>query len=654
MQANMKWLDDPRVFRVGQLDAHSDHHFFAGEADYAAGESALCQTLDGKWRFAYAVNLDARPADFYKEDFDFSDFDEIDVPGHIEIAGYDTIHYTNVLYPWEGKQFVRPPFTGLPGAKMEGMFSEAEYSPVGCYICPFDLDPALRGKRVTIRFEGVEQAMYLWLNGRFIGYAEDTFTPSEFDLTDAVRETGNVLAVQVHKRSSAAFLEDQDFFRFFGIFRSVKLFGLPRLHADDLHIVPSVNLDTRAGRVSVALRLSGETDGAKAELRVLNGGKVVACAACEAVDGSVKAELAMPEPVELWEHHNPKLYTLEARLFGRDGVLREIVPYRFGFRTIEIVDGVMLLNGKRLILNGVNRHEWNMRSGRCVTDADEAWDIACFGRNHINAVRTCHYPDRLSWYLRCDEAGIYVMAETNLETHGSWAHYPKTSIDEETMRAYREAASDPTTEQAAPLPEPAWNVPGSIPEWTDAVLDRAKTQYETLKNHTSILFWSLGNESHCGEALVKMNAYYKAVDPTRLVHYEGVANRPQYKDRVSDVESRMYATPDEVRRYLTCVAQKPYLLCEYMHCMGNSLGGFDSYHKLIDEFPAMQGGFIWDYIDQALLVHDEATGRDVLRYGGDFDDRSSEYEFSCNGIVFADRTEKPAIQEVRYFYGLHD
>ena len=624
MQANMKWLDDPRVFRVGQLDAHSDHSFFAGETDYAAGSSALCQCLDGKWRFAYAVNLAARPAGFYKPDFDFSHFDEIDVPCHIEMAGYDTIHYTNVLYPWEGKQYVRPPFSGLPGAKMDGMFSEAEYSPVGCYVLPFDLAPALRGKRVTIRFEGVEQAMFLWLNGQFIGYAEDTFTPSEFDLTDAIRETGNVLAVQVHKRSSAAFLEDQDFFRFFGIFRSVKLFGLPRLHADDLHVVPDVNLDTLAGRVSVSLKLSGETDGAKADVRVLDGGKCVASAACGVADGCARADIAMPEAVTLWENHNPKLYTLEIRLYSKDGVLTEVVPQRFGFRKIEIAGGIIKFNGKRLILNGVNRHEWSMRGGRVISDADEIWDIECFKRNHINAVRTCHYPDRLSWYRRCDEAGIYMMAEVNLETHGSW------------------------------FSGPVWNVPGSFPEWEAAVLDRAKTQYETLKNHTAILFWSLGNESYAGEALAKMNAYYKAADPTRLVHYEGVANAPQYKDRISDVESRMYATPEDIRRYLTEEAKKPYLLCEYMHCMGNSLGGFDSYHKLVDEFPAMHGGFIWDYIDQALLVHDEATGRDVLRYGGDFDDRSSEYEFSCNGIVFADRTEKPAIQEVKYFYGLHD
>ena len=287
----------------------------------------------------------------------------------------------------------------------------------------------------------------------------------------------------------------------------------------------------------------------------------------------------------------------------------------------------MWLNGKRLIINGVNRHEWNCRSGRCITDADEKWDIACMQRNNINAVRTCHYPDRLSFYRRCDEAGIYMMSETNLESHGSW--------------------------QKGGGIEPSWNVPGSNEAWEPAVLDRARNNFETFKNHVSILFWSLGNESYAGDVLAKMNRYFKETDPSRLVHYEGVFNYPEYKDRISDMESHMYTAPDKIREYLENDPPKPFILCEYMHDMGNSLGGMKSYHDLVDEFPMMQGGFIWDYIDQAVMVTDEVTGREVLRYGGDFDDRPSDYEFSGNGIVFADRTEKPAIQEVKHYYGLH-
>ena len=316
-------------------------------------------------------------------------------------------------------------------------------------------------------------------------------------------------------------------------------------------------------------------------------------------------------------------------MYDGSGALCEIVPWRFGFRRIEIgEDKVIRLNGRRLILNGVNRHEWNARTGRCITDADERWDIECMKRNHINAVRTCHYPDRLSFYSLCDENGIYMMAETNLESHGSW--------------------------QKMGAIEPSWNVPGSYPEWKAVVLDRATSNFEWFKNHTSVLFWSLGNESFAGDNLQAMHNYFKAKDPDRIVHYEGVFNCRAYDDVISEVESRMYATPEDVAQYLSDHPKKPFILCEYMHDMGNSLGGFHEYVALLDRFETYAGGFIWDYIDQALFVRDEVTGREVLRYGGDWDDRPADYEFSANGIVFADRTEKPAMQEVRYHYGRYD
>lgn len=626
MQPDIQWLDDPRVFRVNRLDAHSDHAFYAGEADYAAGQSALRQSLDGVWKFAYSVCASARPADFYREGYDLSGFDEIRVPGHIELAGYDKIQYINVLYPWEGFAYRRPAFCGIPGGQ-EGQFSAAAYNPVGSYVRTFDLDASLRGKRVVIRFEGVEQAMYVWLNGRFIGYAEDSFTPSEFDLTDALRDTGNVLAVEVHKRSTAAYLEDQDFFRFFGIFRSVSLLALPQAHVEDLWLRPSLDLETDAAEVRLDLRVSGQASGRLA-VAILDGEETLLTREA-ALAPNMAMTLAMPGPVKRWDHRRAYLYRLELRLYNEAGQLVEIVPQRFGLRRLELRDGVIYLNGKRLILNGVNRHEWNAHSGRCISEQDERYDVACMKRNHINAVRTCHYPDRLSFYALCDEQGIYMMAETNLESHGSWW-------------------------QKLPGEEPTWNVPGSLPEWEGAALDRAQSNFEFLKNHTAILFWSLGNESYAGDVLAKMNDYYKQRDPDRIVHYEGVFQNRAYDDRISDVESRMYATPQECEDYLAHRPKKPYMLCEYMHDMGNSMGGMDSYIKLIERYPQYHGGFIWDFIDQALFVRDEVTGREVLRYGGDFDDRLSDYEFSANGIVFADRTEKPAMQEVRYYYGLYD
>lgn len=627
MQPDIRWLDDPRVFSVGEVEAHSDHVHYQSEQEYESGRSALTQTLDGIWKFRYSVNAASRPADFYKEGYDVSGFDDIAVPGHIELAGYDKIHYINTMYPWEGHFFRRPAFTGMKGAQMQGMFSGAAYNPVGSYVRTFDVPEVMRGKRLILRFEGVEQAMFVWLNGAFLGYAEDSFSMSEFDLTPYARSTGNVLAVEVHKRSSAAYLEDQDFFRFFGIFRSVSLIALPNVHVQDLWVRPQVDPATRRGAVRVSVKASCRTAAGDAEIAVYDGERVLAAATC-AITGEMDVTLAMPGEVTLWDNHNPHLYTLVLRLHGADGALAEIVPQRFGFRRIEMRDRIMTLNGKRLIINGVNRHEWNARTGRCITDEDERMDIEIMRRNRINAVRTCHYPDRLSFYDLCDRHGIYMMAETNLETHGTW--------------------------QKMGVVEPSYNVPGDVPEWEAAVLRRAENNFETFKNHTSVLFWSLGNESFAGEALVKMNAYFKQRDPDRLVHYEGVFRSPAHKDRISDMESHMYSTPDAVREYLENDPPKPFILCEYMHDMGNSLGGLKSYMDLLDAYPMYQGGFIWDYIDQAIAVRDEVTGREVLRYGGDFDDRPSDYEFSANGIVFADRTEKPAMQEVRYYYGLYD
>jgi beta-galactosidase len=256
------------------------------------------------------------------------------------------------------------------------------------------------------------------------------------------------------------------------------------------------------------------------------------------------------------------------------------------------------------------------------------WDMECIRRNHINAVRTCHYPDQIPWYYMCDREGIYMMAETNLETHGSWGKYG--TLDS------------------------SWNVPGDFPQWEAVTIDRARTNFETFKNHPSILFWSLGNESYAGTVLEKMNQCYKEWDSDRIVHYEGVFFNRAYEDKISDVESRMYAYPENIREYLENNPKKPFILCEYMHDMGNSMGGLNTYMKLLDEYPMYQGGFIWDFIDQALFVKDEVTGREVLRYGGDFDDRPADYEFSGDGILFADRTEKPAIQEVRYYYGIYE
>ena len=675
---DLAWLDDPEVFRVGQLKAHSDHHFFDGEETYQKQEESLCQCLNGTWQFAWSKNPAGRPADFYREDADVSGFGTIQVPGHMELAGFDRIHYINTMYPWEGHEYRRPAKTGF--GEQKGQFSEAEYNPVGSYRCVFDLKPALRKRRVCISFEGVEKAMYVWLNGHFVGYAEDSFTPSDFDLTPWIREKGNVLAVEVYKHSTASYLEDQDFFRFSGIFRNVVLYAKPELHVEDLWAKPVLEADGKTGSFSMELTVSArdaaadktgkmgsvswrivdkESDSNQAARTILAEGEkainrvkvnddtdVKTCTVCEnqkpANEGSQlevadrtilasRIHIQIPEQllpdVHPWSHEDPFLYLLEIRVKNARGEIVEIVPYEIGFRRIVMDQGIMTLNGKRLILHGVNRHEWSAEGGRVITEAQMRWDMDCFHAHNIDSVRTCHYPDQIPWYYLCDREGIYVMAETNLESHGSW--------------------------QKMGAVEPSWNIPGCAKTWEAAVVDRASTNFELLKNHPSILFWSLGNESYAGDGIRAMQQMLEEKQDGRLIHYEGVFHNRTYEKEISHMESQMYTPPARIEKWLEENEDKPFVLCEYMHDMGNSLGGMKSYMDLLEKYDRFQGGFIWDFIDQALWVEDEVTGRRVLRYGGDFDDRPSDYAFSGDGIVFADRTVKPAIQEVKYYYGTY-
>lgn len=621
MEPMLHWLEDPTVFQANRLNAHSDHICCLTEEEAASGISSLRQSLDGLWKFCWSSCPSQRPADFWKNGYPLDGFTSIQVPGHIETQGYDRIQYINKLYPWDGHTHLRPPQI------------DWEYNPVGSYVTEFDLAPALQGKPVCISFQGVEQAFYVWLNGHFVGYSEDTFTPSDFDLTPYIQAAGNRLCVEVYKRSSAAWLEDQDFFRFSGIFRSVYLYAKLPVSVDDLWLKTALDADNTTGHLTVRMAVSGapltcvhctirhDMDG-----EIFNGVLTL-----EEKDGYLFSQSLTFPNIRLWDYGTPELYhvllTVEKGGF---------IPYDIGFRRFEMIDKIMYLNGKRLILNGVNRHEWNPASGRCIGMEDMESAMAVFLKNNINAVRTCHYPNRSEWYFMCDKAGIYMMDETNLETHGSW--------------------------QKGMEVNPEWNVPGSLPQWRDVVLDRANSMFQRDKNHVSILFWSCGNEAFCGSNIVAMADFFRSQDPSRLVHYEGcywprgVANgtptsphwRPEY-ETVSDMESRMYATPAEIREYLESDPPKPYISCEYMHNMGNSLGGMESYVSMAEEFPQYQGGFIWDYMDQALW-HQNAQGETVLGYGGDFGERQTDYNFSGNGIVTADGKEKPCMQEVRYWH----
>lgn len=590
MKPTLEWLANPEIYEVNREKAHSDH-------TYTTKDGNLRQSLNGTWKFNYTEHPDSRPADFYKTDFDVTSFDDIIVPGHIQLQGYDKPQYVNTQYPWEGHEQLVPP--QIPKKR----------NPVGSYVKFFDVDKELLGKETFISFQGVETAIYVWLNGEFVGYSEDSFTPSEFNITPYLKEKNNKLAVEVYRYSTASWLEDQDFWRFSGIFRDVYLYAVPEIHVRDMKVIADYDYENGNGILATELDIIGDSDyEIKLTLTDKNGIKVYE-------GNTANVSTSIPD-IMPWSAEQPNLYTITAEI-SSDSEIIETAETKIGFRTFELKDGIMCLNGKRIVFKGINRHEWNAEGGRVVTEDDMLWDIRFMKQNNINAVRTCHYPNNSLWYQLCDEYGIYLIAETNLESHGTW--------------------------QKMGACEPSINVPASLPEWKEACLDRARSMYERDKNHASVLIWSCGNESYCGDDIAAMADYFHEVDSTRLVHYEGVVWNRKY-DHITDMESRMYAKPDEVEEYLKQNTGKPYISCEYMHAMGNSLGGMKLYTDLEDKYEAYQGGFIWDYIDQSLYKDG------VLVYGGDFDDRASDYGFCTNGIVYADRTYSPKVSEAKRLY----
>ncbi|SCJ38768.1 Beta-galactosidase [uncultured Clostridium sp.] len=607
---SLEWLANPEVFRVNRIDAHSDHLYYENKEDIELGyDMPLRQSLNGKWRFSYAENQDVRIKDFYKADYDCSSFDYIEVPGHIQMQGYDKCQYVNTIYPWDGHDELRPPHISKT------------YNPVGSYVKHFTVKDELKGKKTFISFQGVETAFYVWLNGEFIGYSEDSFTPSEFELTDYLREGNNKLAVEVYKRSSASWIEDQDFWRFSGIFRDVYLYAIPECHVENIFAKTGLDDSYTKGILNLDLNIKFNKDCfVNIYLEDKEGNRLISLDKVQAQD-TLNKEIILDE-VNPWSAENPYLYSLYIELVDEDGKLIEIVKQKIGFKRFELKNKIMHLNGKRIVFKGVNRHEFSAKNGRAITKEDMLWDIKFIKQQNINSVRTSHYPNNSMWYDLCDEYGIYLIDEANLESHGSW--------------------------QKNGITEPSWNIPGSLPEWKEVVLDRAESMFERDKNHPSILMWSCGNESYAGTNIVEMTRYFHKKDDSRLVHYEGVFWNREF-DEASDIESRMYSKPADIEEYLNNNPQKPFINCEYMHAMGNSCGGFNLYTELEDKYPMYQGGFIWDYIDQAI----EVTGEDgvkKLAYGGDFDDRATDYCFCTNGIIYADRTISPKSQEVKHLY----
>lgn len=603
-------IKDPTFFAQNRVKAHSDHHYYKNHRELAEKNESFRQNLNGLWKFQYARNLAEAPDGFEAEDFDCKGWEDIRVPAHIQMEGYDKPQYVNVQYPWDGHEAIEP--GEIP----------TQFNPVASYAKYFTVPENMQGKRLFVSFQGVESGFALWCNGSYVGYSEDTFTPSEFELTSYLKEGENKLAVQVFKWTSGSWCEDQDFFRFSGIFRDVYLYSIPDTHVSDIRIKTILNDTYDRGNLEIVLEAIGN---GKVELILTRQGEEAARTEVEIKDGqSIVVELTIEQPA-LWSAEQPNLYDLMIQVTDNQEQLQELIPQRVGFRRFAIEDGIMKLNGKRIVFKGVDRHEFSSRRGRVPNHDELLRDIVTMKRNNINAIRTSHYSNDSALYALCDEYGLYLIDECNMETHGMW---------------------DMVGRGVWPIEKA---LPGDRQEWKDLLLDRVNSMYQRDKNHPSIIIWSCGNESFGGSVIYEMSKLFHALDDTRLVHYEGVCNDRRYND-TSDMESRMYPSAAYVKDFLQKDRSKPYLLCEYTHAMGNSCGGMHKYTDLTDEEPLFQGGFIWDYIDQS-IYHKDRYGKEVLGYGGDFDDRPCDYNFSGNGIAYGgERMPSPKMQEVKFNY----
>lgn len=614
-------IKNPEIFEQNRLAAHSDHVCYKNELEKIKGKSSLRYDMNGLWKFAYAKNQSLAPCGFEAADYDCKNWDEIRVPAHIQMEGYDVPIYTNTTYPWEADESIKP-----------GEVPEI-FNPVASYVKYFTIPENMKNKRVCISFQGVESGFALWLNGHYVGYSEDTFDPSDFELTDYIVEGENKLAVRVWKWTSSSWCEDQDFYRFSGIFRDVFLYAVPCAHVEDLSVVPTLNDTFDEGTLSVSIKADG--DGiASVKLYELGDLSVEKYDRAKLLLEEFDIELRDKEICEgscnvknplLWSAEKPNLYEVKIIVKDTHGNEIEFISQLAGFRRFEMVDGLMKLNGKRIVFKGVNRHEFSSITGRVPNRDEVIKDIVTMKKNNINAIRTSHYPDDSMLYELCDIYGIYMIAENNLESHGTWEAYNKGYVDLDFV------------------------VPKDKPQWREMMLDRANSCYQRDKNHPAILIWSCGNESFGGKTIYEMSQLFRQLDKHRLVHYEGVFNDRSYND-TSDMESQMYTPVAGIEKFLAEHPEKPFICCEYTHAMGNSCGAMHKYTELSDREPRYQGGFIWDYIDQSIYKKDR-YGKWFLTYGGDFGDRPTDGDFSGNGICYGgEREASPKMQEVKFNY----
>ncbi|GAA0182604.1 beta-galactosidase LacZ [Clostridium sediminicola] len=617
-----EWNNNPEIFQVNRMKAHAslmpyDSIDEALEGNAKKSKHYMC--LNGQWKFSYSDDIEKRNKEFYNEDFNTSKWNEIKVPSHWQLEGYGIPQYTNVTYPWVGHENLKPPYAPI------------KYNSVGQYVKNFEVPSNWHGNPIHISFQGVESAFYLWINGEFVGFGQDSFTPSEFDLTPYLKKGKNKLAVEVYRWSDASWLEDQDFWRMSGIFRDVYLYSTADFHIYDFFALTTLDDNYENGEIKIDVEVENyfenDCDNLVFEAMLydkknnmifdetliydLDIGNI------DTINFKVSKKVDAPKK---WSAEIPNLYTLVLSL-KVDGKIIETISSKVGFRKFELKDGLMLINGKRIVFKGVNRHEFSCAKGRSIGYNEMLQDILLMKQYNINSVRTSHYPNQPLWYDLCDKYGLYVIDENNLETHGSW-EYGQIGLCE--------------------------TVPGNKKEWTPALLDRCNSMVERDKNHPSIVIWSLGNESFGGDNFLKMYNFIKEKDSSRLVHYEGIFHYRE-SEACTDIESTMYTTPDYNENYALKNVKKPFILCEYAHAMGNSCGNLYKYTEQFDKYPVLQGGFIWDWIDQAIKTQTE-DGIEYMAYGGDFGDTPNDGNFCGNGLIFADRKVSPKIYEVKKCY----
>lgn len=585
---NLSYLSDPEIFQINRVPAHADF----------VSEACKSISLDGTWHFLSFARPEEADTTFL-DPAKLETMGTITVPGHLQLQGHGLLQYTNTMYTWDGKENIVPP--QIP----------THENLTGCYAKTIRISPSQLGKEIRIRFDGAESNVILYVNGTFVGYSEDSFTPSEFCITSQLKEGDNLISVMVTRFCSGSWLEDQDFWRLSGIFRSVHLLIMEKTHIEDVFLKPLLNQDFSMGALLGKVQVSTESPNQTISLFV--GDKLLA--ECEAGD-SLACTLENPH---LWSAEDPYLYHATIVL-KEGGTILDRTTIPFGFREIHIEGTTILLNGKRLLIHGVNRHEFHCKKGRAISKEDIYADLLEMKRNNINAVRTSHYPNQGCFYDFCDELGLYVIDEANLETHGTWMVFGRVIPNEHT-------------------------IPNCKEEWKGAVLDRASSMAMRDKNHPSIIFWSCGNESYGGSVLASEADYFRSLNDNRLIHYEGIFHDRRYP-RTSDVESRMYAKIPEIQEYAKH-ATKPFILCEYSHSMGNSTGNLEEYVALEQSHPVYHGGFIWDFVDQAFQLDD--ANPDNLSCGFGHDMPTDGY-FCTNGLLTGDGKTTAKMREVKYAY----